>query len=154
MSKLMTCQVGKTSGKRNFQDQKQVIHESRILHEIITRHMHSVIHESRFLSSNFHASRTNVSPYHSSRINPLPPSKSLSSKFRAAFMYSVSSFRSQHYHIWVNVCNLLAKWVFSVLKQFKSPCVGRTRVRKIEGRICWTNWPLNPKVDYLCKAHL
>ena len=35
--------------------------------------MHSVIHESGFLLSNFHASRTNVSPYHASCINPLPP---------------------------------------------------------------------------------
>ena len=48
--------VGKTSGKRNFHDRKQIIHESRIPHEIN------------------HASRTNFCPYHVSRINPLPPS--------------------------------------------------------------------------------
>ena len=64
--------VGETSGKRNFHDQTQIIHESRIPREINHGHMHSGIHESRFLLSNFHASRSSFSPYHASRINPLP----------------------------------------------------------------------------------
>ena len=66
--------VGETSGKQNFHNQTQIIHESRIPHEINHLHMHSGIHESRFFLSNFHASRSSFSPYHASRINPLPPS--------------------------------------------------------------------------------
>ena len=71
MSQMVTCQVRKTSGKRNFHDQKQIIHESRIPREI--NHASHAFRYSwiTFPFNNFHASRTNFSPYHTSRINPL-----------------------------------------------------------------------------------
>ena len=73
-SRFESVIVGETSGKRNFYDQTQIIHESRIPREINHGHMLSGIHESRFFLSNFHASRSSFSPYHASRINSLPPS--------------------------------------------------------------------------------
>ena len=74
-SRFESVIVRETSGKRNFHDQAQIIHESRIPHEINhASHPRSGIHESRFFLSNFHASRSSFSPYHASRINPLPPS--------------------------------------------------------------------------------
>ena len=73
-SRFESVIVGETSGKRNFHDQTQIIHESRIPHEI--NHASHAFRYSRitFLLSNFHASRSSFSPYHASRINPLPPS--------------------------------------------------------------------------------
>ena len=66
--------VGEPSGKRSFHDQTQIIHESRIPHEI--NHASHAFRYSRIrlFLSNFHASRSSFSPYHASRINPLPPS--------------------------------------------------------------------------------
>ena len=73
-SRFESVIVGETSGKRNFHDQTQIIHESRIPHEI--NHASHAFRYSRITCflSNFHASRSSFIPYHASRINPLPPS--------------------------------------------------------------------------------